>query len=113
MFRWLGLVLIAVFAGCASQEYRELPRNDSDMPPYTFALGEVVSVTMKNEQVHEFEITGISKNSVRGNDIEVSYTDIQSVRVRESGGAEKGSNFLNYIMAIEVLLVVAFTALLA
>lgn len=113
MFRWVVLTFLVVLTGCTAHEYKDLPRHDGVVPPYTLTVGEVVSITTKNEQTLEFEITGISDNSIRGNDIEVGYDDIQAVQLKQSDGTESGSNFLYILMAIELLLVVAFTAILA
>jgi len=82
------------------------------MPPYALSVGEVVSITTNNEQTLEFEITEISKYSIRGSDIEVGYDNIQAVQVKKADEAETGSNFLYYLMAIELIAVVAFTVLL-
>mgnify|MGYP000093987650 CR=1 FL=1 len=43
---------------------------------------------------------------------EVGYDNIQAVQVKKADEAETGSNFLYYLMAIELIAVVAFTVLL-
>ena len=112
MFRRVILLYLAALMGCVSAEYHDVPRHDGDSPPYALKVGEVVSITTSSEHKLEFEITGISENSLRGKDVEVSYADIQTVRVKNADTAEKGSNFLYYLMATELLLVVAFVAIL-
>ena len=110
MFRCVVLTFLAVLIGCTAHDYKDLPRHDGDMPPYALSVGEVVSITTNNEQTLEFEITEISKYSIRGSDIEVGYDNIRAVRVKKAAETEKGSNFLYILMAIELVLVVAFTA---
>ncbi|MCB1696161.1 MAG: hypothetical protein H6984_14720 [Pseudomonadales bacterium] len=110
MVRGVLLTLLAVLTGCVSHEYRDVPRHDGVTPPYTLFVGDAVSIITNDEQVHEFRITGISSSSIRGDDVEISYDDIQAVQVRNSGATEKESNFLYILMAIELVLVVAFTA---
>jgi hypothetical protein len=110
MFQRVVLTFLAVLIGCTSNNYKDIPRHDGEMPPYALTVGEVVSVTTNSENILEFEITEISKYSIRGNDIEVGYDNIRAVRVKKAAETEKGSNFLYILMAIELVLVVAFTA---
>ena len=111
MFRPVVAILLAVLIGCTSHDYKDLPRNDGEMPPYALTVGEVVSITTNNGQKLEFEITGLSRSSIHGDDVEVSYDNIQAVQVKQADETRTGGNFLYFLMAIELLLVVAFAAI--
>jgi protein involved in polysaccharide export with SLBB domain len=105
--RWGIFYVCLCIAGCVSHEYKEIVRHDGATPPYNFSVGDVVSVTTNDEQSLEFKITEISKTSIRGKDIEVTYDDIRAARIKQVDGIKTIDNTANILLAIQIVVGVA------
>jgi hypothetical protein len=98
---WLAILLI-LLSGCVSREYHQavIPDPERGISNYHIEVGDRIRIETKSGDEFEFEVTDLTKTTVRGEGRELAFSDIHNLQVERVDTLESAKNSVDTVLII-------------
>jgi hypothetical protein len=111
-FSWkraLALITTSIFlaTGCTSLQSVPVKRSNQGIERPDVKVGESVVITTNDGKKHEFKVTAVEDDALRGGGERVAYADIAAIDARRASGNSGGKTAMIVGIAVAVGLIAA------